>query len=807
MLHDIRFALRELAKAPGFAVTAVVTLALGIGANTVIFSLVYGVLLKPLPFETPGRLVSFKATARSEGVELPTRMSVSALKEWSATSTTLERFAIYRSADYTVGGHGDPERAEVCLVSEGFFGALGTAAIAGRALDARDAGAAVAVISYDSSRRRFGESDPVGRVLRLDGRPYTIVGAMPRAFAFPSRETALWIPRIPLPTEVKFPGTRFYHMIARLKVGATLEQARAEAAVISARLQATDARFSKNVRASVERLDDAIVGDVRRGLLVLLAAVGAVLLAACVNVGCLCLARGAARHGDLAVRSALGASRLRLVRELAAESLVVVVAGGVGAWTLAAALLPAAIRVVAPETPRLADVEMDLPVLAFTLVACVATALMAGVLPAWRISRVSIRRVLGGQSTPRGATRTWHLRAVLSAVQAAVAVMVVVAAVLFARTLGVLLGVEPDRGGEQVVTLGVTLPEPAYAGCDGRAGCEKGATLVQEVLARVRAIGGVQAAAIATSLPPKTSEMSFTMPVRDLATDKFEPYKYQVVVVDGDFFDVLGIRCVRGRLFDERDTAQSEAVFVAGRDFARRRFGTEDVVGRQMPFGPADAKGMPTPATLIGVVDDVRYGGLERPPGGALYFLFRQQAHHSFHVIARTYGSAATLGERLRTTVRALDPEVPMAQPRTLAQLQRASVASQSSRAVILGSLAALALLLVGVGLYANIADMTTRRTFEIGVRMALGADARATVRMLVVSGLAPVAAGLAVGLVAALGLSRLTTALLFGVRPTDPVTYALAAGAMALVAVLAIAAPARRAVRIDPALALRGDP
>jgi putative ABC transport system permease protein len=803
MLDDLRMALKGLATVPGFALMAVATLALGIGANTLIFSLVHGVLLKPLPFRSPERLVAVPSVRRTEAGDLPGGASVRAMDEWRETSKTLERPAIYRSAEYTVAGHGDPERADACLVSEGFFDTLGTRPFAGRVLDGRDSDAPVAVLSYELWSRRFGASDPVGRTLRLDGRPYTIVGVMPRGFAFPSATAALWIPRLSVAGEARFPGVRRYEMVARLRESATLDTARSEAAVISTRLESSDADFSKGVRASVERLEDSIVGNARRGLLVLFAGVVAILLVACVKVGSLVLAREASRQGEMAIRSALGASRGRLVRALVAESLLLVAAGAAAAWVLAGSLLPAAVAIVAPDTPRLADVAMDLPVLAFTLAASVLTIVLAGALPAWRMSRVPIRGVLSCQSGQRGPGRTWRLRAALAGVQAAVSVLVIVGAVLFGRTLGVLLGVEADRGGDAVVTMRVTLPEPACEGDPGGAECQRLVTFAREALARVGRLSGVQEAALTTSLPPKTAEMSFTLPVRNRETGALERYKYQIVVVDGDFFGALGIQRVRGRLFDARDTAGGETVFVVSRDFARRQFGSEDVVGRQLPFGPPDAKGMPTPATLVGVVDDVRYAGLDRPPGGAMYFSYSQKPYATFHLMARTTGSAAALAERLRATVRQIDPEVPMAQPRTLAQLRRASVADPASRAIILGSLAALALLLVGVGLYANGSDMTTQRTVEIGVRMALGADGWATVRMLVVSGLAPVGIGLAVGLAAAVALSRITASLLFGVRPTDPVTYVAATVLIVTVAAIAIAGPARRAVRIDPAAAL----
>jgi predicted permease len=809
IFDDLRLASRALARTPVFALTAIVTLALGIGANTLIFSLVHGVVLKPLPFKEPGRVVSVTATARHEAVDLPTRISEREFDQWRRSSTALEKIAIYRLNEFTVTGHGEPELAHACLVSEDFFDTLGTAPILGRGFAPEDAERAVLVLSHDTWRHRFGGSDPLGRTLQLDGRPYTIVGVMPHVFAFPSRDAALWVPRRSVPGETNLSRVGRYGMIARLTSGATIDGARAEAAVIWKRLEATNS-FSKGGRALVGSLQDAIVGDVRRGLLVLLAAVSAVLLVACVNVGSLCLARGGRRQGELALRSALGASRGRLVRALLAEGIVLVSAGTLVAWALAAALLPATVSIVAPDTPRLADVALDLPVLAFTLAASVLTVLLVGLLPAWRVSRTPFRDLLVGQGGTTTSARTGRLRAALTGVQAAVSILVLVSAVLFVRTLGALLDVESDHAGDSVLTLGVTLPPPAYGNC-GAAGshdanCEaRERAFARDVLARVRRLGGVQSAALTTSLPPNTAEMSFTLPVRNQATGGLEAYKFNPVVVAGDYFGALGIGRLRGRVFDSRDAAGSTPVFVVGRDFARRQFGSEDVVGRQMPFGPPDAKGMPTPATVIGVVDDVRYSGLDRPAGGSIYFPYSHQPYSTFYVVVRTTGPHAAVAAALRTTVRAVDPRIPVSHVRTLNQLRHASVADPASRATILGALAAVALLLVGVGLYANSSDMTRQRTFEIGVRMALGADARATVGMLVSAGLAPVGVGLAIGLGAAAALSRFVGSLLFGVQPTDPLTYGTATALLALVAAVAVVGPARRAVRIDPALALKG--
>ena len=805
MIDELRLAVKSLARTPAFTFTVIVTLALGIGANTAIFSLVYGVLLKPLPFAEPGRLVSVTATRHRDGVSLPEKQSERALDQWRSASNTLERFAIHRSTDYTITGVGEPAFARVCLVSEEFFTTLGTAPLVGRTLESSDAERTVAVLSYVFWRQRFAGRDPLGSTVMLDGRPYTVAGVMPPAFAFPSRDEVLWVPRRSMPGESNMPGFRSYRMLSRLKDRATLNEARAEAAVISRQLETWDT-FSKGVGASVGWLENEIVGDVRSGLLLLLAAVGIVMLVACVNVQSLFLARTAARRTELAVRSALGASRARLVRYLLAESLVVVAAGAAAAGAMAAWALPAAVSMLAPETPRLAEVAINLQVLAFTMAVSVLSVLLAGLLPAWHASRVPPRdALLADAGGVRQTSRTGRLRIVLVGTQAALSVVVLVAAVLFARSLGSLLQVESDYAGGHVLTMSFTLPSPAYTACVGDVGCVTRQTaFVRDVLARVGRIGGVQSAAVTTSLPPHVTEMSFTLPVKNPQTGTFEAYTYNVGVVGGDYFRALGVACVRGRLFDERDTRGSEAVFVAGRDFARRRFGTEDVVGRQLPFGPPDSSGMPTPATLIGVVDDVRYSGLDRPAGGSVYFPFAQKPYATLYLAVRTAASPWSIAGQVRDAVHGVDPQVPLGQARTLDQVRHASVAAPESRALILGGLAALALALVSVGLYGHSRYVTSQRWFEVGVRMALGADRRAIVRMLVGEGLVPVVVGIAAGLAIAAALSRTVASLLFGVGAADPLTYGVATAVLLLVAAWAIAGPARRAACADPALILK---
>jgi predicted permease len=781
---------------------ALLTLALGIGANTAVFSIVYAVLLKPLPFDEPDRLVSVVEARQG----LPARTSDTSFAAWRDTSKTIEHLAVYREERFTITGVGEPEFATTCPVSDEFFTTLGAPPLAGRVVGPGDRDQPVAVLAYGFWRRRFGPGEnALGLTLTLDGRPHTIIGVMPAAFAFPSPDVAAWVPRRAVPGEMRQPGFRQYRLIGRLKDEATLNQARTEAPLIASGLETWD-KFSRGVTASVRPLEDEIVGDVRTGLLALLAVAGLVLLLASINVGSLCLARAAARRGDTAVRAALGASRCRLVRHVLAESVVIGAAGALAGVLLAAWAASGIVRVVAPDTPRIAEVAISPAVLAFAIVVSAFSVLVAGLLPAWQAARQSAREPLaedGGGTRLR--VRTGRLRFTLVAVQTTLSTIVLVTALLFARTLNTLLQVESDRPAKDVLTVAVTLPAPAYANCYRNAACEaREAAFISSVLERLTRVRGVDSAGVSTSLPPHISEMLFTAPVRNPDTGADEPYTVNIVAVGGRYFEALGIRCVQGRLFDERDGANAPAVFVVGRDFARRRFGS-DPLGRQLPFGPPDPQGRPTQATVIGVVDDVRYGGLDKPADGAIYLPYAQAPTGTFYAVVKTSGSPWRVARQVRDEIRAVDPLVPLGQAVTLNQLRHASVAQPEARAILLGCLAALARVLACVGLYGNGSCTTTSRAFEVGVRMALGADRRAVYWLLARSGMAPVALGLAAGLAGAAALSRVVARLLFGVRPIDPFTFAAVPALLLFIAWAAISVPALRATRMNPAATLGG--
>jgi predicted permease len=799
LLQDLRYALRRLGRSPGFTAAAVLTLALGIGATTTIFGVVDGLLLRPLPFAEPDRLVRVYPANPERGVE---RGAVSPLEleDWREQGTAFAGLAGWFGGTTNLTGTARPEALRSAFVTEAFFGTLGTGAGMGRTLTAEEvaAGARSVVLSHRLWQRDFGgDPDVVGSVLTLDGAPHTVVGVMPPEFRFPGRDTDLWLP-VSLLTEDMIPRlrqVRWLSVVGRLRPGVAPEEARAQMSAIAERLAAehpaSNAGWS---RATVLELRETIVGDVRPALLVTLLAVGFVLLMVCVNLGNLLLARGSARAREMGVRGALGAGRGRLARQLLSESLVLALLGGAAGLLLTVWGTEAIRRLGANVLPRVDAVAVDARVLAFALAVSLLAALLFGLVPALRAARPDLHAVLkeGGRGSV-GDQRN-RLRRTLVVGQVAMATVLTIGAALMLRNLGELRRVDPgfDPQGLLAVRVQLTIPlelpaEQALAHLASRG---------DEILERLASLPGVSGVAAANSLPLLGEGESIPVSRPDAEAGGAET-RIDGRFVTPDFFRVMGIPLLAGADFPARVPAGGELLAVLGETAARRLWPGEDPVGRTLNVGGSTAR-------VIGVVGDVRYAGLAEPFPPTLYLHRSQALRSGISFLVRTPADPAALAGPARDAVWSVDPDQPILAVSALREVVADSVARDRFFTLLLTGFGALALLLAVVGIYGLLAFAVTQRTREIGVRVALGARAPDVVRMIVGSGMALVAGGVVIGLLAALATTRLLAGLLQLVSATDPATFVGVPLVLAAAALLASWLPARRAARVDPMAALR---
>jgi predicted permease len=802
LAQDVRYALRQLRRSPGFALVAVLTLALGIGANTAIFSVVNGVLLRPLPFREPDRLV--RVFSLDEGK----RAAVSPLDfaDWRDQARSFEGLAAVNALTLNLTGGGEPERLEGASVSAALFSVLGVRPIAGRTFaPSEDAPGAPRLVLLGEPlwRRRFG-ADPglVGRTVLLDGEVYTVVGIVPAASAYPAG-AEVWTP-LDLSQEARSRGARYLRVIGRLAPGTAASAAGAEMAAIARRLEEQDPDHNTGFGAAVVPLHQQIVGEVRTPLLVLLGAVGFVLLIACANVANLLLARAIGREGELAVRAALGAGRGRIVRQLLTESLLLALLGSAAGVALAAAAMRAFVAAVPDDLPRVAEVGIDGTVLLATAGAALATGLLFGLAPALQASTPILVGTLkqGGRGASGHAGRRRASDALVVA-EVALAVVLLAGAGLLTRSFTRLLEVDPGFRPERVTTFTVTLP-PAKYGKDAQ--LQAFAAALVERLAR---LPGAQSAAVVSGLPLSDAgfSLSFTVDGRPAPDPGAEP-SAQVRVATPAYFATMGIPLVRGRAFTERDRDGSPQVVVINREAARRFFPGEDPLGRRVQLGwTRDSVRMG--GEIVGVVGDVRQFGLDAAPVPEIYAPYDQFPLDELSAVVRSTADEQDQAAVLAAVwgaVGELDRDLPVYALRTLEELVSESVARPRFYMLLLGAFAAVALLLSAVGIYGVMSYAVRQRTREIGIRVALGATGGRVLRMVLGQGLTLALAGAILGLLAALWVTRLMASLLYGVSPTDP--PALAAGAVVLVAVAALACylPARRAARADPLTAIRAD-
>jgi putative ABC transport system permease protein len=813
--QDLRYGVRTILKSPGFAFVAVLALALGIGANTAIFSVVNSVLLRALPYEGSERIVTLY-TGNGSAAAPRGPLSYRDLLDYRTQAQTLEYVAGYQGVGtvMSVGAGDEPERVRGTEVMADLFPLLGARAARGRVFTREEdveGGPPVIVISDGLWRRRFG-ADPsvVGREVRLGlaGRVVNVVGVMPPGFKFPPNSTQTIDYYTPFvtqnlrsdPDSMNNRGAVFIDTLAKLKPGIAFEQAAAEIDAIAGRLEAQYPETDARRRARIVALREDLVGQVRPALLVLLAAVGLVLLIACANVANLLLARAASRGREMAIRTALGATRGRVIRQLLTESMLLSLAGGAAGLLLAVWSVDLIVKLSPGGVPRLAETSLDARVFLFTLAVSVLTGVLFGLAPALQASKTDLSVSLkeGGRGGTEGARRT-RLRAALVIAEVALSLVLLVGAGLLIKSFRQLVSTDPGYSPERVLALTIALNTKKFADDDSRA------AYFREAVERIGALPGVEAAGVTRLLPLGNNDIfnSFNIAGRP----PFAPGSRndaRSYTVSPEYFRALNIPLRRGRAFAESDAKRSPPVVIVNESLARKYFTGAEPLGQQLVLDGPDGRPLP-PREIVGVVGNVRFEGLNGEEVAEYYIPFQQSPAPTMEVVVRSKGpDAAALAPAVRGALKDVDPNMLIWETRTMDELVGRSVAPQRFNVALLGLFAALALMLAAVGIYGVMSYTVTQRTHEIGIRMALGARGRDVLRMVVRQGMLLTLLGLAVGLVGALALTRLMSSLLYGVSATDPLVFAAVSLLLAGVALLSCYVPARRATKVDPMVALR---
>ncbi len=793
--QDLRYGGRMLWKNPGFTLVAVITLALGIGANTAIFSVVNAVLLRPLPFAEPERLVMVwlkgSEAAGGDRASLP----VADLLDWRAQNRSFESVGAFRNIAiaYNYIGGESPERVRATGVTANFFTTLGAQPALGRTFqsdDERPGAQQVVVISQQFWRKHFA-ADPqvIGRSINLSGASFTIVGVMPEAFDYPARDVEMWTAG-----QLQAPNRRGPFVlsgVARLKSGVTLAQARAE--MNSMKSSFAGEKFDFNVLP----INEFIVGEAKPAILMLLAAVTLVLLIAAANVANLLLARAASREKEIAIRAALGASRWRVVRQLLTESLLLALIGGGLGLSLAWLGVDLLLKLAPEDIPRLQQIGINGRVFGWTALVSLLTGFVFGLVPALQSARPNLNATL--KEGRRGATdgagkRGWRNLLVIS--ELAMAVTLLIGAGLLLNSFWRLQRVDPGVDPRQTLTMQIPLQGPRYAQA------QQVNAFYDQLIERVKTLPGVRAAAVSNSLPPDEQPWSDDFTIEGRPVDPRETPIANDIRVSPEYFQTLGARLLRGRTFNSTDSGNAPQVMVINDTLARRHIPHEDPIGKRINRG---TESEPSVWEIIGVVGDIKYKGLGAETLPAFYQPIAQNPWWGVFLIVKTEAADPLgLAAAVRNEIRSLDRELPVTQVRTLEQRLYASVAQPRFRTTLTAIFAALALILASVGIYGVISYSVTQRAHEIGVRVALGARSRDVLTLVVKQGMTLTLIGLGIGLSASIALTHLMKTLLFGVSATDPLTFIVISLLLMVVALLAALVPARRAMKVDPMVALR---
>jgi putative ABC transport system permease protein len=785
----------------------VITLALGIGANTAIFSVVNELLLRPLPYRDAERLVMlWEVSPKGNRQNVTSRAN---FRAWREQSKSFEGMAAFSDQRINLTGVGDPEEVSVQMANPELFRVLGVEPLLGRVMteeDGRPGAPDVAVLGYGIWQRKFG-GDPhvVGKAITLSGAPVTVVGVMPAGFQWhissrsgTGRPAEMWIP-LPMPTGEGAPSRgRFLTVVARLKPGVTPEQADTELKTIEARLAQEDPNYNKGFSAQVITVREQFVGNVRPALWILLGAVGMVLLIACANVANLLLARAAAREKEIALRTALGARRTRIVRQLLTESVLLALLGSLVGLGLAWWGIKALVAISPRDLVNLQGVGLDLTVLAWTVGVSLLTGIIFGLAPALEATRVDLSDALkeGGKGAGGQSARSRGLRSALVVAEVALALVLLASAGLLVKSFARLRNINTGFNTENVLTMVVRLPASKYKD-------PQMVAFFRQAEERVRALPGVRSVGIVNYLPlygGLGARTSFSIEGRPEPPPGDKPGT-DVRVTDASYFSTMGIPLLRGRNFTDVEEAEARHVILVSESFARKHFPGEDPLGKRVtiPMSPN-----PAPTEIVGVVGDVRYDSLTDEAYPTAYFPHPELTYEFMTLVIRTSGDPAEMAPAVRREISALDPDQPVSDVRTMNQVMADTVGRARFNTLLLGLFASLATLLAAIGIFGVMNYSVTLRTREIGLRMALGAQPARVLMLVLRQGLLLTLVGIGTGLAGALALTRLMSGLLYGVGASDPLTFAAIVPLLAVVSLVACYIPARRATRIDPLIALR---
>ena len=806
-MQDVRYALRMLLKNPGFTFVAVITLALGIGATSAMFSVINAVLLRPLPYHEPERLVTiWEESPERDLYQIP--VSFANLRDWADQTQTFEQIAAYTFTNLNLSGAGEPARLATVRTSANLFSLVGAAPLLGRtflAEEDNEGSGRVVILSHAVWRQRFG-SDPgvIGQSLALNNQAYTVVGVMPASFQFPvgfgylgkvlNDPIELYVPLAPTKREAAR-GNYSFFTIGRLKPGATIEQARAELTTIEGRLEQQYPDTNTGMAVSLVATREQTVKEIRPALLVLFGAVSFLLLIACANIANLLLARGASRQKEFAIRAALGASRARVLRLLLTESVILSLAGGCLGLLLALWSTDALVALGPDNLPRLHEVGIDGRVFGFTLAVSLATSILFGFIPAIHAAKPDLNEALKeGSRGSTGSGAAKRIRGALVSAEVALSLVLLIGAGLMIRSFFRLqqmnLGFNPDNALAVNLSLSPTrYPEDRQQ-----------AAFFHEALERLQSLPGIQAAGATTGLP-LTLNLSGT-DFRIEGRPEPEAGKEMMVhtrSVSPGYFGTLGISLIKGRDFSDRDKRDAPGAAIINIELTRIYFPNEDPIGKRITFDDGG-----TWLSIVGIIDDVKQLGQDSAAKPEVYFPFSQMTSSSMSLVVRTSASPASVVASIKDQIQQIDKDLPITDVKTMRQLLAESVSGRRFNMLLLTIFGAVALILAAVGIYGVISYSVSQRTHEIGIRMALGADTRHVLRLVVGQGMWLALVGIAIGLGASFFLTRLMSTLLFGVTATDPITFAVISVTLTGVALAATLAPSRRATKVDPMIALR---